>query len=96
MILGGNDFALYKVAIDQIIVVYATEVHVTVSFINLFAGDTNIVQSLSGSGVTEHLLEKQKLTGVVATHHHLVVGKGLAERMGRHPITKTEVTSDTF
>ena len=46
--------------------------------------------------MTEHLLEKQELTGVVTRHDHLVVSEGLAQRVGSHPITEPTVTSDTL
>ena len=84
------------VAIDQIVVVDATEIEAPVCFINFFAGDTDVVQSLSSGGVTKYLLEKQQLAGVVAAHHHLMIGEGLTQCMGRHTITKAKVFSDTL
>ena len=52
--------AFSNVAIDQIVVVDATEIEAPVCFINFFAGDTDVVQSLSSGRMTEHLLEKQE------------------------------------
>lgn len=46
--------------------------------------------------MAEHLLEEQELPWVVATHDHLVVGKRLTQRVGRHPIAKPKVTGDTL
>ena len=43
----------------------AAEVEVPIGFINLFAGNADIIQSLSGGGVTEYLLEEQELAGVL-------------------------------
>ena len=43
----------------------ASKVEVAVCFVNLFAGDSDIVQSLSSGGVTKHLLEKEELPGDV-------------------------------
>ena len=88
--------AFSNVAIDQIVVVDATEIEAPVCFINLFAGDADVVQSLSSGGVTKYLLEKQQLAGVVAAHHHLMIGEGLTQCMGRHTITKAKVFSDTL
>ena len=62
--VGGGRLCGYRVtlhdgAIHKVVVGDASEVEVTVCFVNLFAGDSDIVQSLSGGGVTEHLLEQQ-------------------------------------
>ena len=94
--LGQGGFYLTDIAIHQIVVVDATEVEHPVGFINLLAGDSDVVQRLSGGGVTEHLLEEQELPGVVAAHHHLMVGERLTQRVGSHPITKTEVSCHTL
>ena len=75
---------------------YTSEVEVAVGFINLFAGDSDIVQSLSGGGVAKHLLEKEELPGVVPTHDHLVVSKRLAEGVGGHPVSKAKVSCNTL
>lgn len=74
----------------------AAEVEVPIGFINLFAGNADIIQSLSGGGVTEYLLEEQELAGVVTTHHHLMIGEGLTQCVGRHTITKTKVFGDAL
>lgn len=99
--VGGGRLCGYRVtlhdgAIHKVVVGDASEVEVTVCFVNLFAGDSDIVQSLSGGGVTEHLLEKEKLSGVVPTHDHLVVSKRLAEGMGRHSISKAKVSCNAL
>lgn len=71
--------AFSDIAIDQIVVVDATEIEISVCFINFFTGDTDVVQSLSSGRVTEHLLKEQEFARVVATHHHLMISKGLAQ-----------------
>jgi len=91
-----QNLSLSNVTIDQIVVIDAAEVEVPIGFINLFAGDADVVQSLSSGGVTKYLLEKQQLAGVVAAHHHLMIGEGLTQCMGRHTITKAKVFSDTL
>ena len=77
--LCHQGLAFSNVAIDQIVVVDATEIEVPVCFINFFAGDTDVVQSLSSGRVTEHLLEKQEFARVITTHHHLMISKGLTQ-----------------
>lgn len=77
--LRHQRLAFSNIAIDQIVVVDATEIEIPVCFINFFTGDTDVVQSLSSGRVTEHLLEEQELAGVVATHHHLMISKGLTQ-----------------
>ena len=99
--VGGRHLCGYRVTlhngtIHKIVVGDASKVEVAVGFINLFAGDSDIVQSLSGGGVTEHLLEKEKLSGVVPTHDHLVVSKRLAEGVCRHSISKAKVSCNAF
>lgn len=89
-------FYLTDVAVNQIIVLDATKVKHPVGFVNLFAGDADVVQRLSCGGVAKHLLEKQELPGVVAAHDHLVIGERLTQRVGSHPITKTEVFRHTL
>lgn len=41
--------------------------------------------------MTEHLLEEQEFSRVVPAHHHLMIGEGLPERVGRHPVAKSEI-----
>lgn len=94
--LGHQNLSLSNVTIDQIVVVDAAEVEVPIGFINLFTGNTDVIQSLSGGGVTKYLLEKQQLAGVVTAHHHLMIGEGLTQCVGRHTITKAKVFSDTL
>ena len=74
--------ALHQVAVNQVVAGDASKVEVTVRFVNLFTGDTNVVQSLCSCGMAEHLLEEQKLSRVIAAHNHLVVGEGLTQRVG--------------
>ena len=93
---GHQNLSFSNIAIYQIVVVDAAEVEVPIGFINLFTGDTDVIQSLSSSGVTEYLLEEQQLAGVVAAHDHLMVSEGLTQRVGRHAITKTKVFGDTL
>ena len=93
---GHQNLGLSNVAIDQIVVVDAAEVEVPIGFINLFTGDTDVIQSLGSGGVTEYLLEEQQLAGVVAAHDHLMISEGLAQRVSRHAITKTKVFGDTL
>lgn len=50
--------ALYEVTVYEIVVVDTSKVELAVSFINLFTGYSDIVQSLSSGGMTEHLLEE--------------------------------------
>lgn len=82
MLLRSYHRAFHQVAVNQVVVVNASEVEVTVSLVNLFAGNTDIVQSLCSCGMAEHLLEEQKLSRVIAAHNHLVVGKGLTQCVG--------------
>lgn len=77
--LRHQRLAFSNITIDQIVVVDATEIEISVCFINFFTGDTDVVQSLSSGRVTEHLLEEQEFARVVATHHHLMISKGLAQ-----------------
>lgn len=93
---GHQNLSLSNVTIDQIVVVDAAEVEVPIGFINLFTGDTDVIQSLSSGGVTEYLLEEQQFAGVVTTHHHLMIGEGLTQCVGSHTITKTKVFGDTL
>lgn len=93
---GHQNLSLSNIAVNQIVVIDATEVEVPIGFINLFTGDTDVIQSLSGGGVTEYLLEEQELAGVITAHHHLMIGKGLTQRMGRHTITEAKVFGNAF
>ena len=99
--VGGRHLCGYRVTlhdgtIHEVVVGDASKVEVAVCFVNLFAGDSDIVQSLSSGGVTKHLLEKEELPGVVPTHDHLVVSKRLAEGMGRHSISKAKVSCNAL
>ena len=93
---GHQNLSLSNIAVNQIVVIDAAEVEVPIGFINLFTGDTDVVQSLSGGGVAEYLLEEQELAGVITAHHHLMIGEGLTQRVGCHAITKTKVFGDTL
>ena len=94
--LCGYRVTLHDGTIHKVVVGDASKVEVAVGFINLFAGDSDIVQSLSGGGMAEHLLEKEKLSGVIPTHDHLVVSKRLAKRVGGHSVSKTKVSRNAF
>lgn len=98
--IGGalpyEELSFNKVAINQIVAGYATEVQPAVGFVNLLTGDTDVVQRLCGRRVTEHLLEEQELPWVIAAHDHLVVCECLTQRVGRHPITKSKVSGNTL
>ena len=94
--LCGYHIALHDGAIHKVVVGDTSEVEIAVGFINLFAGDSDIVQSLGGGGMAEHLLEEKELPGVVPTHDHLVVSKRLTEGVGRHPISKAKVSCNAF
>ena len=93
---GHQNLSLSNITIYQIVVVDAAEVEVPIGFINLFTGDADVIQSLSSSGVTKYLLEKQELAGVVAAHDHLMVSEGLAQCVSRHAITEAKVFGDTL
>lgn len=94
--LCGYCVTLHDGTIHKVVVGDASEVEVTVGFVNLFAGDSDIVQSLSGGRVTEHLLEEEKLPGVISAHDHLVVSKRLTKRVSGHPVSKTKVSRNAF
>ena len=94
--LCGYCVTLHDGAIHKVVVGDASEVKVAVGFVNLFASDSDIVQSLSGGGVAKHLLEEEKLPWVVPTHNHLVVSKRLAEGVCRHSISKAKVSCNAF
>ena len=94
--LPYQEVSFYEVAINQIVAGYATEVQPAVGFIYLLAGDADVVQSLCGGRMAEHLLEEQELPWVVAAHDHLVVGERLTQRVGRHSVAKSEVTGDAL
>ena len=99
--MGGGRLCGYRVtlhdgAIHKVVVGDTSKVEVAVCFVNLFASDSDIVQSLSGGGVAKHLLEEEELPWVVPTHDHLVVSKSLTEGMGRHSISKAKVSCNTL
>ena len=75
---------------------YGTEVQGLIGVLDLFVGDTDIIQGSSNGAVTEHLLEEKELTRVIVALEHLVIAKGLTERMGRHVNTKAKIVIDTL
>ena len=80
--LRCEGISLHQTAIHEIVACLTSKIQLPISFIDLLAGDPDIVQSLSRGGVTEHLLKEQELSWIVPAHHHLMIGEGLSERVG--------------
>ena len=84
---------LDDIAVNEVVAGCATQVQLPIGFLNLFTGNSDIVQSLSCGGVPHHLLEKQELPGVIVRHYHLMVSEGLTQCMSGHLDVEVEVVS---
>lgn len=96
MELASEALRLDDIAIDEVVASGTSEVELLVSILNLFTSDADVVQSLSCGGVTHHLLQKEKLPGVIVRHNHLMVSKSLTKRVGRHLNVEVEVFGEPF
>ena len=94
-VLAGSGL-LDDIAVDEVVAGGTAQVQPPVGFLNLFTGNTDIVQSLSCRGVAHHLLEKQELPGVIVRHDHLMVSEGLSQGVSGHLDIEVEVFGNPF
>ena len=88
-------FGLAKTGVE-VVMRCTAQIQITIGFIDLIVGDSDVIQSNRDGGVVQHLREKQELPRVVVTHYHLVEGEGLPESVSRHLDVQVKIVCDSF